>query len=150
MDTRASMQSVNRIARWSALLLALAAYVYLIAAPLYTTGASTSSGPPSLGSATLLDVNGLKVLAILAVPVLAAALPFLPLVHRARKIATVTAATIAALFVLLGAMTVGSFFLPTALALIVAAGSAGKSPRPDSGGLGSTTSHVSGESFDVD
>jgi hypothetical protein len=59
-----------------------------------------------------------------------AALPFLPFAPTTHLFVSVTAATITSLFVLLGSMTVGVFFLPTAVALIVAAVGPGKQPDP--------------------
>jgi glucan phosphoethanolaminetransferase (alkaline phosphatase superfamily) len=112
---------INRIARWFALVWAIAVYAVLQFLPVYSRATSSTSGTRREGHATLLSVNGMAVLLLLGVPVLAAALTFLPVRPTLRRPAVGIASAMAAAFVLVGAMSVGLFFLPTAVALLIAA-----------------------------
>ena len=93
---------------------ALGASVLLLFLPVY------ESDPG--GGATLVDENGAGVIAVLAIPVAIAAAG-LALKGRGRAVAAVLAGA----FVVLGSFTVGLFYAPTAILLIVAAG---RSTRP--------------------
>lgn len=103
--------------------------LYLLHAPLYSSvstsvtasmaGMSTSIAPVNPRS-TLLEVNGPRVLFILGLPVLLALLALLvPAAARARTAAI--AGVLVGLFSLLGAMTVGLFYAPTALLVLLGA-----------------------------
>jgi hypothetical protein len=124
------MFSVARIARWFAAGWAIAAFIALLVLPVYSSITTTMNGTAVRGSATLLSVNGPRVLFVLAVPVLASLLAIIPAPSRVQRVLAIAAAAIASGFVLLGAMTVGVFFLPTALALILAALSPGTPREP--------------------
>ena len=93
---------------------ALGASALLLFVPVYDTD------PP--GGATLIDENGAGVIAVLAIPVAIAAAG-IALNGRGRAVAAVLAGA----FVVLGSFTVGLFYAPTAILLIIAAG---RSTRP--------------------
>ena len=124
----------ERVLRWFALAWAGAAYVALLWLPTYgeirETISPTGVHTVSRGSATLLAVNGPRVYGILAVPVLAALLSILPWPGRIRRASVITAAVLASAFVALGMASVGLFFLPSAVALVVAARAAEQAARP--------------------
>jgi hypothetical protein len=109
----------GRIARWFAAGWAIAVFVGLLALPLYSV-ATTTSGTELRGSASLVSVNGPRVLFLVAVPVLASLLAVIP-VPRAQRPFTIAAAAITCVVALLGAASVGLFFAPSAVALILAA-----------------------------
>jgi hypothetical protein len=75
-------------------------------------------------------MNGPRVYWILAVPVVAAFLTVLPWAPPVRRIAVLAAAGLTSVFVLLGLASVGLFFLPTAAALVTAAGAGRRLSRP--------------------
>jgi len=81
------------------------------------------------GHATLGAVNGAGVYLTIAVPVLASALAVLPWPAGLRRPADIVGATIATAFVVLGMASVGMFFAPSALGLIVLATAARPSSR---------------------
>ena len=112
---------MQRLARWFALIWAAAVYLVLLWLPVYggitETIASDGSRTITSGRATLAAVNGSRIYLILAVPLVASALAVMPWRGRSRRVADVTGAAISAAFVLLGQMSVGMFFLPTAAAL---------------------------------
>jgi hypothetical protein len=110
----------GRIARWFAAGWAIAVFVGLLALPLYSV-ATTTSGTERRGSASLVSVNGPRVLFLVAVPVLASLLAVIPVPRRAQRPFTIAAAAITCAFALLGAASVGLFFAPSAVALILAA-----------------------------
>jgi hypothetical protein len=111
--------------RWFALATSLIAVVVLLFIPLYDgiTVRQSVGGPAEqwTQSDTLIGVNGLVALFALAIPVLAAVNALLPWPARNRRRADIIGAVVASAFSLLGAFTVGLFFLPTAAALIVVA-----------------------------
>jgi hypothetical protein len=82
------------------------------------------------GHATLAAVNGPRVYLLLAVPLLASALPALPWPARLLRPAAIAGAAIAAAFVVIGLASVGLFFVPSAAALIALAVAPQPSSRP--------------------
>jgi hypothetical protein len=69
----------------------------------------------------LIGVNGLDLLFVLAIPVVAAVSAVLPWPERHRRALDILGATVITLLSILGAFTIGLFFLPTAAALVVVA-----------------------------
>jgi len=116
-------------ASWFAVAWSVFAYIALLRLPLYSTASSSSAESVVYGRASLTDINGSRVLAVLAIPAIAAIVAVLPWSASARQPIRILSAVVATLFVLLSAMTVGSFFLPTGIALIIAAW-AGRTDRP--------------------
>jgi hypothetical protein len=81
------------------------------------------------GHATLAAVNGSRVYLILAFPVVVAGLAALPWPARFRQPVAVAGAVIVGGFVVLGIMSVGLFFLPSAVGLIAFAQAVEPSPQ---------------------
>jgi hypothetical protein len=71
------------------------------------------------GHATALEVNGPQILFVLSVPILLALFPLL--FRRHRRAALFGAGALTLCFSILGALSVGVFYLPTALFLLLAA-----------------------------
>lgn len=114
----------SRLLAILAALWATGASLYLLFAPTYRTSAGTSGLDSSAstrnveGTATLLDVNGPEVLFVLGIPVL---LAVAPLAFRARRRAALLGAgALMLLFCILGALSVGTRYLPAALLLLLA------------------------------
>lgn len=119
------MPDMQSILRWFALMASLAAVVLLLFIPFYEgVSVSQSVGGSAVQrsqTATLIAVNGARALLILAVPVLATVSALLPWPPRFRRSIDALGATVVTVFVLLGAFTVGLFFVPAAAALIAIA-----------------------------
>jgi hypothetical protein len=94
--------------------LAVAALVTFI--PVYSVDSSATGS----SSETLVEHEGLWVLAVVLAPALLAAIPLL-LPAAWRHTSLVTVATVAVLFVLVTGFTIGLFFAPTAILLVWAA-----------------------------
>ncbi len=91
--------------------------------PVYESTSTSSSGETTNSTDTLVGVNGTGVLVVLAVPLLVTALVGLALWQRSRRLALPVAWTLTglmALLNLLAMLTIGVFFLPITIALIVA------------------------------
>jgi hypothetical protein len=73
---------------------------------------------------TLVDVNGFRVLGVLALPALAALIVWFMIGRRGNAIVVGPLLALMWLFTLLGAASVGLFYLPATVALTVAAASA--------------------------
>ena len=120
-------------ARWFGFLWAVGISMLLLWLPMYGSASSTltAEGPVirETGSATLVEVNGSRIYGVLSVPVLAAALALIPMPSRLRRPVDIAAVVIAIAFVIVGMMSIGWFFAPTAAALAIAA-STRSSPSP--------------------
>jgi len=107
--------------------------VTLLTLPVYSVlrDAETAAGAEfrHAGRATLAAVNGSGVYLLLAIPLVAAALPVLPWPARLQRSATIVGAAIVCAFVVLGMASVGLFFLPCPLALFALATRSGP-PTP--------------------
>ena len=120
-------------ARSTAVAWSLIATAYFVVVPVYGTSAEavwTSAGPSTphtVPSGRLLDANP-QVAIALVVPVLLSAFPLFFRRHRAQRSATFAAAVLLTGACALGAMTIGLFYLPGALALWLAAGLDGRAP----------------------
>ena len=126
---------MQRPLRWFPVAWAVGAYVVLLWLPAYSQVTDTMSSDGSAeirstGHATLVAVNGPRVYLILAVPVVASALVALPWPASLRRPIAVVAAAIATAFVVLAMLSVGMYFLPSAVALIALATAAPPSSRP--------------------
>jgi len=71
------------------------------------------------GHATALEINGPQILFVLSIPILLALLPLA--FQRHRRAALLGAAALTLCFCSLGALSVGVFYLPTPLLLLLAA-----------------------------
>jgi hypothetical protein len=104
---------------WSAALLVAA-----VVAPVYQTQSATSSGSAVTGTATLVEVNGWRVMIVVSVPLVCALLVGTALRHRvgrpgAGPVAW-TVTTLLAGFNLLAMLSIGVFVLPVTGALATA------------------------------
>jgi hypothetical protein len=113
-------------AGWAALaavLLAVGVGLWLAFSPSYqgTSETVSSSGAvtSTSGSATLIAVNGSWVIFLLCVPVILAALGLLGAVRGQRVLVWVSTAVLLG-FVVLGGFSIGLFYFPSALALLLA------------------------------
>jgi hypothetical protein len=95
---------------------ALAVAVLLAVVPVYSVDSSAAGG----SSETLIEHEGLWVLAVVLAPALLAAVPLL-LPATWRHTSLVIVATVAVLFVLVTGFTIGMFFVPMAILLVLAA-----------------------------
>jgi hypothetical protein len=116
----------RHLAGWFAVAWAAAAIVALALLPVYSSVADRTNGQAVRSSATLVSVNGLRVLWLLAIPLLASLSAIVPTPSDLQRPLRIVAAAIVSLFVLISAMSVGVFFAPTAVALILAAIGPGK------------------------
>jgi hypothetical protein len=101
--------------------------LYLLFAPTYGK-AVTVIGPDTsargvvstrvTGYVTSLEVNGPRILITLAIPIVVAVSPLAIRKHRRRALLAAGALTLA--FCILGALSIGWFYLPTALLLLFA------------------------------
>jgi hypothetical protein len=118
-------KEMERILRRLALVASLGAIALLWLMPMYAFQAVSETvdgeASTSAGTDTLIAVNGYAVLGVLAIPVLAALNAVLRWPARYRRAADVFGAVVTLAFCVLGALTVGLFFLPTATILLVLA-----------------------------
>jgi hypothetical protein len=109
--------------------LAAGASLLLLWLPVYATlSASHSLGPNGVESstsagrnATLLEVNGVRALIPLLIPVALALAPLLVPGASTRRMATCICAAALAVFVILAGFSIGMLYIPSAIALVLAA-----------------------------
>ena len=118
----------NRVAKGLAgvsLLLANAALLFLAFWPYsyQSQTMSTGGGVVDETSASLIEENGMGVLVLLIIPVIMCLVAFLVTVSRIRggKVIMWAMAVLLLLFGLVSIFSIGAFYLPAALALIIAA-----------------------------
>jgi hypothetical protein len=120
-----SSGATPRPLRWFALFASILAVGILLLIPAYegTVAMETTGGAEVVRRqrATLLAVNGAEVLIPLSIPVLAALNALVPWPFSYRRPADVVGALVCVGFTVLGAMTIGLYFVPTALALAIIA-----------------------------
>lgn len=121
----------NRIAKGLAgvsLLLANAALLFLAFWPYSYKGTAVSTDGRVLGetSASLIEENGMGVLVWLIIPVVPCLVAFLVTLSRIRggRVIMWTMAVLLLLFGFVSILSIGAFYLPAALALIIAAATA--------------------------
>jgi hypothetical protein len=102
-------------------LLAALASAWLLFAPTYTRVSARRAFPAAAGTptrsvqhATLRDVNGPRILFVLAIPVVVAGLPIL---FRSRAVRILAAALLTG-WVAIAAASIGLFYLPSAILMI--------------------------------
>jgi hypothetical protein len=117
----------GRPARWSVVALVLAALPIVAAwLPLTTETTTDSSGTTTTSNPSLIASEGTSVLIVLVVPAIIALVPVL-LRHRpAAQPARIAAAVLMGIGVFLALMSVGIFYVPALVALIVAAATGGR------------------------
>ena len=115
-----------------ALLLAFAAGLFLALYPVYqgvsVTGSSSGVVTSSRESATLITENGLGAVVLLCIPIVLAALG-LPAAARRRRVLVWVPGGVLLGFVVLSGFTIGLFYLPAAIALLLSAGMADSSRK---------------------
>ena len=123
---------VAAISAWAAHALAWAAGLWFVFAPVYRGVSVTPSmpgepaGEVTRHTATLVEVNGLYVLWLLLIPILFSGLTLLVIrftdagLARRKALLWISALALLALC-LVGILSIGLFYLPTAMALLVAA-----------------------------
>lgn len=121
--------TTKRVLQLIAVVLVVVANVVLLLVPTYSSASATSSGDSSQVTSTtapvetmqtMLQVVGPRLLVVLAIPLAAALLPLWAR-GRAWIVLSIVSAALLWVFVLLGALSVGLFFLPAALVAVVAA-----------------------------
>lgn len=125
----------ERAAAIASLAFAVAASVLLLILPIYAgerlqVGPDGRSMATSLGSRNLLDMMGWRVLVPLGLPVLFAAMPVALMRTVLRPALEAIAATFLVGFALMGAVSVGLYYLPSAIAIIVALTIGYNAPSP--------------------
>lgn len=117
--------------RWNLVAAAIAVLTGLGAAllPLGTSSRSESTGVDRTTRVSLLSSEGARVLIVVAIPVLLVVLPLTLRSATARYRSRVVIVVLLCVLVLLGALSIGVFFVPTLIAMIVSV-SAQASTRP--------------------
>ena len=107
--------------RWNVVAACLAALTSAVAlfAPLGTGSTVDGSGITSTTHVSLLTTEGPRVLIVLAIPVMLVLLPLALGGQTATYRARFTIVILLSIFTLLGALTVGLFFIPTLFAMCV-------------------------------
>ena len=124
--------SATTVSAWTSHALAWAAGVWLAFGPIYHGVSATpvlpgeSGGEVTRFTATLIEVNGLQVILLLIVPVLLTgialvAVQLLDAKRTGRKILLWVSAVVLLGFCAVGIFSIGMFYLPAALALLVGA-----------------------------
>ena len=105
--------------RWNVVAVAIALLTGLGAAllPMGTSSSIDSNGVETSTRVTLLSNDGPSVWIVMAIPAVLVGLPLLLRGATARHRSRVIIVTLLGIFVLLGAMTIGLFFLPTLIAM---------------------------------
>jgi hypothetical protein len=125
MDAGASRRRGHRVLLFAPLVLAVAAAAVLLVIP---TGRAEScfvgigeETVCSSRSTTLPETEGWDVLGLLAIPVVLAGAPLMLGSTRLRRPALVVSSALLLVFAALGAASIGLFYLPAAVAMVVAA-----------------------------
>ena len=87
--------------------------------PLGVRSSAESNGVETTTRVSLLSNEGPSVLIVVAIPVLLVALPLMLRGAAARYRSRVVIVVLLGIFVMLGAMSIGLFFVPTLIAMIV-------------------------------
>ena len=121
---------MSRVTYWFALAWTVGVTTYLVVAPIYGEKSTWMETTPSgaqvqhtdRGTSTLIDVNGPRVLAVLAIPLLLVAAPML--VRKPRRRAVGLACGILLLGgAFISSWSIGMFYYPSALGLLISAAS---------------------------
>ena len=120
---------MSRAGLWFALAWTVGVTTYLLVAPMYGEKMTWTETTPSgrqiqhteAGSSTLLDQNGPRILPALAIPLLLVGVPFATRTPRSRRTAALVCGTLLAIFAFLTSWTIGTYYFPPALALVLSA-----------------------------
>ena len=122
--------------RWNLVAFAIALFTGLSAAllPFGMRSSIDSTGKGTSSRVSLLSNEGPGVLIVVALPAVLVALPLLLRSERARRRARVVIVVLLGVLVVLGALSIGLFFVPTLVAMILSmsadATTASPHPRP--------------------
>ena len=119
---------MGRIANWFAVAWTAAVGVYLLYAPMYATETTSysigGSAPPAptthSGTTSLLAVEGRGAYVRALLPVVVALVPLLLPSRAARRTGLVVATILLLVYALLGAASIGLWYMPAVVALVVA------------------------------
>lgn len=111
--------NAKRVLQIVGVVLTVAAAAVMSVLPSFESVTTDSSGHEKIETQTLLEVQGIAFLIVLLIPVLVAAVPLF-LRGRAWQVTSIVVAAALALFVILGALSIGRFYLPAAIIEIVA------------------------------
>jgi hypothetical protein len=122
MDQRSERRgywNAKRVAQLIAFVLATVAGIAVLFVPSYTIATSDSEGNETIGSSTAWEVNGPISLLIIAIPI---AITILPLLVRGPTwpVVSVIAAALVGLFAVVGALTIGFYFIPAVAVELIA------------------------------
>ena len=111
----------SRARRWNVVAVATAALTGFgaLLLPLGVRSSAESNGVETTTRVSLLSNEGPSVLIVVAIPVLLVALPLMLRGAAARYRSRVVIVVLLGIFVMLGAMSIGLFFVPTLIAMIV-------------------------------
>jgi len=107
----------KRVVQLIAVVLAVAAGVYMLFAPTYQTATSDSAGNSSTGTATILETSGAWAIVLALIPIAIALAP-LVVPPRARRWVTIAAVVLFAGWTIVGVWTIGGFYVPAFLFLL--------------------------------
>ena len=110
----------GRSAAVVAIILATIATVWLVVWPCFYTGATSDPSGESTTCSSLIAENGTWVLSYLAIPIILTVLAFLALVARLRAVMWTLAILLFALCIL-AAWSIGLFYVPSAVTILIAA-----------------------------
>jgi hypothetical protein len=114
------MSNRGRSAAVVAVVLATIASVWLVVWPCTYTGTTSGPAGESTACSSLIAENGTWVLSYLAIPIILTVLAFLALVARLRAVTWTLAILLFALCIL-AAWSIGLFYVPSAVMLLIAA-----------------------------
>jgi cytochrome bd-type quinol oxidase subunit 2 len=111
----------SRARRWNIVAVAIAMLTGFgaLLLPLGTRSSAESNGVERTTRVSLLSNEGPSVLIVVAIPVLLVALPLMLRGAAARSRSRVVIVALLGVLVMLGAMSIGLFFVPTLIAMIV-------------------------------
>jgi hypothetical protein len=117
----------GRAARWSLVALVVATVPVVLAwLPIGTETSGDSLGTTTTSHPSLVESEGASVLIVLLVPVVIAAIPVLLRHRAAAQPARIAAAVLTGIGVFLAILSVGIFYVPALVALVVAAAIGGR------------------------
>lgn len=114
------MRNRGRLAAGVAMVLATIASVWLVVWPCFYTGTTSGPSGESTTCSSLIAETGTWVLSYLAIPIILTVLAFVALVARLRAVMWILAILLFALCIL-AAWSIGVFYVPSAVALLIAA-----------------------------
>lgn len=112
--------NARRLAQLIALALVVLAILTILLIPMYGSGTTDSSGQGATSTDTVLAVNGPGILAVLAIPLLISLAPVV-VQGRAESPVSIASAVFLCAFTLIAMLSIGGFFLPAAVAEVIAA-----------------------------